>query len=508
MKPTDKPLMRLDLSVGLAPDGSGALITDPLFGRTHPFDKDALSLVRLFDGRRSVQQLTTLPGVTRNALNTLLRRLEQAQLLQTNTTRPLVEAAQLCYRLARPIRPPMFKIVRAGSLGETALRFHPSQRHNCQGSGHCCRLGAVVLDTRQRQAIAGHDWRGQLTELPALQPIAHTASSDKLFLVEQDADGRCAFLSHDTRCKIHAALGETLKPSPCRLFPRDLVVDRETLLVLLHQECASYDRSFATGTPLAESESELREIVRSNPAMQLRALPARVRVGGTPAVTVALDHYHRAEDRWLSELECAKSLADFVARYLPAELLALATTGDTGEAPPGNGQAESDALAAADAVLLNLEGLVTAQHSLSTAGAGALRNRRFRNPAFALRVVKRLRRRLPRHTLALQDADLTRDERAYLRQYLANFLWGKTLFYYPSLAHGLAALRLVVALAGESRPIWSSREDADCDAHRHFHQSLTYWTTLFRFPEYQHLLGQISERQAQHLLHWKGQSAA
>jgi hypothetical protein len=113
-------------------------------------------------------------------------------------------------------------------------------RHDCTGCGGCCQ--------GVRVPVYDHAERAKVERAAAALGVVDPIDGRALRMVA----GRCVFLAHDDRCRIHAALGPEAKPIPCRQFP--LIALSAGQEIRIGVDPASYGawRSWRDGSPLPD----------------------------------------------------------------------------------------------------------------------------------------------------------------------------------------------------------------------------------------------------------------
>ena len=85
--------------------------------------------------------------------------------------------------------------------------------HECQGCGACCRIkdGNVRVSDTEIARIAAFLGMG---EKEFINCETEVSPDRKGLILKSRADGACAWLADDNRCRIHP-----VKPDKCRTFP-------------------------------------------------------------------------------------------------------------------------------------------------------------------------------------------------------------------------------------------------------------------------------------------------
>lgn len=127
--------------------------------------------------------------------------------------------------------------------------------YDCHGCGDCCRADWNIAVEPSVQSVI-QEWKPGYLSLRVNQSGATSLA--------KDAHG-CVFLQN-SRCGIHAELGEAHKPLACRTFPYVLLETPVGLFVRLSYFCPSVRQR--RGRLLSEQRSEVEVVVRE------AALPA------------------------------------------------------------------------------------------------------------------------------------------------------------------------------------------------------------------------------------------
>lgn len=134
------------------------------------------------------------------------------------------------------------------------------QRYDCKSCGDCCRGRFAILITQADQdRIEAQGWTSEELGIGSNQPLFNkTPAGTQL---AHHADGTCAFLSDDNRCRIHAKFGEPAKPVACRLYPFRLIPVGTNVRVDVRFDCPSTAGNI--GRPIAEYRNDLVELLKA-----------------------------------------------------------------------------------------------------------------------------------------------------------------------------------------------------------------------------------------------------
>ena len=95
------------------------------------------------------------------------------------------------------------------------LLVSSEQRFTCAQCGRCCHRTTVPVTKAEVEALRAAGVGKWLDEDP-FEPIPGHGG---LLRIRKRADGACVFLTPESRCRIHEAMGERSKPLACRVFP-------------------------------------------------------------------------------------------------------------------------------------------------------------------------------------------------------------------------------------------------------------------------------------------------
>ncbi len=220
-------------------------LRDPLTRLELALDPGSLAVVQALDGTRGPAELAQQAGLSRGAVETVLRRLLLLHLLE-GAGQETVET------------------LRALQAGNHELPFSVLRegRFACQGSGACCRsYGRCELDDDDLATISSLDLGSALPELagtPWFEALP-TSGGVRKFLASRN--GVCVFLLESGLCGLHAAFGEAVKPKVCRLYPYTVLHTVIGVKVYDQGECARFATSSRSGPPVSEELERIQELV-------------------------------------------------------------------------------------------------------------------------------------------------------------------------------------------------------------------------------------------------------
>ena len=233
---TSLPLPGLRPGVVLVGHGDDGELRDVQLGQVVKLGEVASVIVGLLDGTRDAEALlrdaARILGEELNPLGLveLLQALDRRALLDTPRARMVVAQGLVradiaaLQRLARrrkqlTDRPP---VPITDAPGVPLPFTSPGAGFACKSCNRCCSedhlLGPVTREERDRILMAfakADDDRG--SDPSNFIPLP-TAGSDPVYLL-RPRDGFCSYLGEDGLCRVHKLLGEDAKPAICRLFP-------------------------------------------------------------------------------------------------------------------------------------------------------------------------------------------------------------------------------------------------------------------------------------------------
>ncbi|APR75792.1 Hypothetical protein A7982_01138 [Minicystis rosea] len=177
----------------------------------------------------------------------------------------------------------------------------------CDGSGDCCSMyGSVIftpLEAARARALRPEVLDAGDREERAFMPERGGAAPDGALAVAL-VDGRCAYLTDDRRCSIHAAAGEHAKPRGCRVYPASFIDDGESVRVSVGTECPCIFASIGRegGAPLVDPAARTRADL--GPRARIAELPALLAIStGTTAPRAAFVAWSRAVATCLPDID-------------------------------------------------------------------------------------------------------------------------------------------------------------------------------------------------------------
>jgi Fe-S-cluster containining protein len=280
----------------------------------------------------------------------------------------------------------------------------PGSAFACRACGRCCSdqhlLGPVTRDERDA-ILAAFAARGDRagSDPTNFVPLP-TGSTPPVYLL-RPREGDCSYLGRDGRCRVHAELGEALKPVVCRTFPFRPVWTPDGWHVGMSLACPTV----AKGLGPAPGE-EAGRTIRSLPLLRanLREVPDLLPSADGKVMSFAdyarwereslarlADVTIPAQDAWLRCVEAFVALvpmadeagADVQTGAMPAADEEAQVVPGTLVPRSGIGEAPQDPRAAMDALLRDLALWVELLAGLEAADPAALR--RFRHALLRLR---------------------------------------------------------------------------------------------------------------------------
>ena len=153
-------------------------------------------------------------------------------------------------------------------------------RFSCKTCGDCCRSTPVLLTPEEVVRYDARDWSEVLGHpMVSVHDPGRAAGVQGEYL-RRKADGTCLFLGDDSRCLIHARLGEQEKPLTCRLFPFRFVPAPAGGAPIVAAQFACSSVAAGEGEPLASRRRALDELHQE---------VARLRPDASPAAVVPFD---------------------------------------------------------------------------------------------------------------------------------------------------------------------------------------------------------------------------
>ena len=419
------PLPGLRPGVILMGEGENAELRDLRMGQVVRLGAVAGVVVALLDGTRDAEAIlrdaARILGDDLNPLGLveLLQALDRRALLDTPRARMVVAEGNVradiaaLNRISRRSKPiAAYEAETLGGRGETTISpsgpplMAPSSAFVCRSCGRCCSdqhlLGPVSRDERDA-ILAGFAARGDRagSDPTNFVPLA-TGSTPPVFLL-RPREGDCSYLGKDGRCRVHAELGEHLKPIVCRTFPFRPVWTPGGWHVGMSLSCPTVAKGLGPA-PAAEAgrtirglpilHAHLREVPELLPSADGRVMGWEdYAAWEQDAIARIEDHQIPPAEAWL---ESVRAFIELVPRA--NEMSPDVRTGELkamGEIPPsqtvpgtlvpraGIGEGPSEARAGIDVLLRDLALWVELLSGLEAADPAALR--RFRHALLRLR---------------------------------------------------------------------------------------------------------------------------
>jgi Fe-S-cluster containining protein len=338
------------------------------------------------------------------------------------------------------------------------LRTPTDARWDCHGCGDCCRgyeLGPV--EPGIIQALVERDVAAAWAPAAAAPWFTTRQGPDGregLFLAYRD--GACVFLRPDNLCAIHGLYGAEAKPGFCREYPFHVLDDPSGTAVVVRASCSSLHRGVDAGTPVADQAATVDALPRAY--TRRRFAPQAVPV--LPDVGLPLADWMAHEARLLALLDDPTLEPEVAVARLRAVLFTLA------QRPLGDADARRARLATG-AVVEALRRL------MGRAAADPDPRAEAHRVAFAHTAHALLERAQAHHG---SPRPLTDDGRRYLLGLLRSFLLAKSWASVGSVADGLGAFLVQVAVVRTAAP-----GDGPIDANA-ASQVIIPWTRMIENP--------------------------
>ncbi|MCA9522374.1 MAG: hypothetical protein KC609_15440 [Myxococcales bacterium] len=507
----DRPITRRDLQ--FAPfeiEGASQIwVRDLALGQTHILSMHEIDVLSAMNGERSFREIfddiRSRFVVDDGPLAQFCERLEWKFLILTLRNRDAFEKMQRWNKLKNKPKRHQYRRVPARDVLDGPFVIDPELRHDCLHSGHCCRQYAIVLTDDKLATLKKHRFETLPAERPSefSDPSPPKEGEPQTHVLKRTEGDWCHFHVND-RCAVHAELGAAAKPIPCRLFPIDVIYTPQGIRPFLLHECATQHRTFASGTPIAERQEELRATLRAEPQMVLRATPESVYL--LESLKVSYEAYRMLAWRMGRELEPsarpdrwweknAAIWSGLKSWYESSDEVAWPTLIDgIAETPHEPDAARRCSAAASIAVSLcevvTMLALLHKWKLVRNLNSEYVRLDRFQSLLEGL--VERLR------DGQWPTLDAERDETAaYLRRFLHNHLDSHQALYYPTASDGFAVLRLLWICVATSV---EASADEGLDELALVHRELAWWLTLFRFDEVRAALSDLPSAETEALL--------
>jgi len=101
------------------------------------------------------------------------------------------------------------------------LHIPSGVRFSCSGCGDCCFNWPVPATREDFERIKAHASDFGSSETDLFRVLQSSDAKLQVFThsLEKRADGKCVFLTEQSRCALHERFGEQEKPAMCRMFP-------------------------------------------------------------------------------------------------------------------------------------------------------------------------------------------------------------------------------------------------------------------------------------------------
>lgn len=228
--------LRGELEIELEPGDAAGVLHDPLFGRNVTLGPAGVAVAIALQDPCEI--------------DALLERLAAAghPRAKVEPTLRLFAMLHLFDGIGDDVRAKI-RGIWAGGI-ELPYRQLEGARHECQGSGMCCRsyrLGPITPEEVARiSALPLHD---AIPELPEGDVFGRIEGRFYLRTV----DAHCVFLRADHRCNLHARFGEDAKPAACREYPVAFKATYREALVYNNHQCASHFVALTRGPSLIDA---------------------------------------------------------------------------------------------------------------------------------------------------------------------------------------------------------------------------------------------------------------
>jgi Fe-S-cluster containining protein len=150
----------------------------------------------------------------------------------------------------------------------------------CQQSGACCRsdwlIGIDDASHARLRAVRWERYDPTLADTSTFVPLPFALPGGERLTFARRSDGRCVFLTADTRCGIHRHLGVEAKPQVCREFPYHFVQTPDGVAVGVSFACTAVRGHRGAG--LAAQRDEVRAVLAGS--TRVERLPERLTLFG------------------------------------------------------------------------------------------------------------------------------------------------------------------------------------------------------------------------------------
>jgi Fe-S-cluster containining protein len=159
-------------------------------------------------------------------------------------------------------------------------------RFSCQSCGRCCQGWSVPVDTATVDRLRQHDW--------GADPFERAPGGGEPYRTRL-VDGRCFFLDHENRCRIHNEISYEAKPPVCRSFPLTVLEVGGERYARLSFWCPTVAANI--GKPLDHQSTWIKDTARH---ADQRTTPLTIN-GTTPLAPGDFDRVHRSLRRLLAD---------------------------------------------------------------------------------------------------------------------------------------------------------------------------------------------------------------
>jgi Fe-S-cluster containining protein len=163
----------------------------------------------------------------------------------------------------------------------------------CQQSGACCRSDWLIgVDDAAHARLRNVAWERHDPALGAgvkFVPLPFPLPGGERLTFARRGDGRCVFLTEDTRCGIHRHLGAAAKPQICREFPYHFVQTPDGVAVGVSFACTAVRAHH--GATLRAQQDEVRTVLSGS--TRVERLPEPLTLFGS--IEVGWEQYRPIE---------------------------------------------------------------------------------------------------------------------------------------------------------------------------------------------------------------------
>jgi hypothetical protein len=272
--------LRADVEVEWSDDA--ARLHDPVFDRDVRLGPMPASVVRLLDGKRTLDQISAESGRARSEVDEALRTLVHLNLVDG-------AGAEIVER-ARRVQRGQEKLGRV-LLGES--------RFGCIGSGDCCQ--SYHFGPLTDEDVARLDKLPIAEAFPQLEaPYIYERElpgTDRMGRFLKSVDNRCLFLLDDCKCGLHAKFGYDSKPGLCRYYPFEQFATLDGVQMYDKGGCSQFAVTARSGRTLNEQLDELLPLMPRVPVVHHPVVLL------TPTVPVDFGYVHPLLQAAVDELD-------------------------------------------------------------------------------------------------------------------------------------------------------------------------------------------------------------